>query len=871
MFKFYLPYYKKNNYNDYEEFNINCYKSDKSPKTFGIAMCHQELISNFLKGSTPVEGLLLVHDMGTGKTCTAIQSIEKNIQDNIYGMKKAIILNRGKAIMNNFINELVNKCTTNYQKNKNLWSKFYSFDTFEIFSKKISKYSDEYITKNFNNTFLVIDEVHNILNEQSNVYYEIYRFIHLLKNKKILLLSGTPVKDVPENFIPIINLLLDSTQRINIKTFKTDYYDSNGNLTNEFKKLIKNKVSYLKASESEIPIKESGALILDLKHIKVVSHKMSEFQNKIYLKAFNLDDTGMGIYNNSRQASRFVFPDGSYGHKGFEKYVNLKRMTFNYEMKNFLHKDGTDLESVLKAIGTLSVLYEYKIRCILKADKNKEKTIIYDDLVKGSGIIVFALLLKFCNFTKFRLLTAETTTTNNIINAQKKFNEDILGEEISVILGSKVIAEGFTFKDVLHEHVVPHWNNTETSQVLARGIRMGSHENIQKLKPNAFVTTYRHVVFPIKYVNTSIDYIMTKTSENKELAINKILDAIKESSITCRQFSDRNGTLLPTSSNEKKNYDNVISTGNINKNLINKINNFYLNTTSAPINFLIETFNTNKEELLKTFEFLISNKISFVNNKGIKCYYNNYYDIFFITESIRTEHDFLMSYYTKDLKPIIQHDTLYSDAIEYVTTNSDKKIQRLLELSLTVKMLNLPVKNIQIIDDLLEEFKNYWSLTKDEAAVWYLYEVSEASINPMCLISPETESPWLEWKPCHKNFKDELFTKKFKELHDFENDLKNKNINYYGTHNPELNEFCVKNIVDITKEDKRKISGGKRCLNWKKDQLFNIAKNELKMNRNWKEWSELNRIEMCEDIKQHFEENNLLKENKYCGIQNKKH
>ncbi len=32
-----------------------------------------------------------------------------------------------------------------------------------------------------------------------------------------------------------------------------------------------------------------------------------------------------GIYNNSRQASRFVFPDGTYGAEGFQNYIIEKR------------------------------------------------------------------------------------------------------------------------------------------------------------------------------------------------------------------------------------------------------------------------------------------------------------------------------------------------------------------------------------------------------------------------------------------------------------------------------------------------------------------------------------------------------------------
>lgn len=876
MFKFYLPFYEKNILNNYSEFNILSKQTDKTPTGIGIPMPHQELIGNFLRGVSPVEGLLLVHDMGTGKTCTAIQAIENNIHDEVYGMKKGLILNKGKAIMTNFINELVNKCTTNYSSdsNKKLWSTFYTFSTFEIFAKKISKLTDEYIKDHYNNTFLVIDEVHNILNEQGNVYSEIYRFINLIENKKILLLSGTPVKDVPENFVPIINLLLKPEERINIKTFKDVYYDKKGNLTENFKEKIRNKVSYLKSSKPEIPIVEKGSVALELKKFKVISHTMREFQSKIYRKAFKLDEQGLGIYNNSRQASRMVFPDGSYGTEGFDKYVNLKKMTLNQELKQYLISSGTDLESILDRIGNLSILYEHKIRAIIKADSKQEKTLMYDDLVKGSGIIVFALLLKFCKFTKFRLITAETTTNSTISRIQKQFNEDVLGEDISVILGSKVIAEGFTFKDVLHEHVVPHWNNTETLQVLARGIRMGSHENILKIKKNAKVSTYRHVVFPIKNLEISIDYIMTKTSETKELEINKILSAIEENSITCRQFSDRNETLdcIATELNPQIS-DNVISTGKVNYKIVNKINDFFMSMTCATLDHLVDKLNIPKIHIIKTFEFLISNKISFTNNYGVKCYYNFYYDIFFVIDSINSEKDFLLSYYTKQIKPFVQHEQLYKEAVSHGFKNIDdhRNTQRLLELAVTIKMFDLSVPDIQKVEDLLDTYKNYWEITEEGGFVWFLHDFS-AKDNPMCLYLPNSsQNPWSYWKPCNKKFNDTLFEKRFADLQNFEDNLQKKNINYYGTVNPETQDFCVKNIVEVTGKDKRKISGGKRCLNWKKAELLEIARDELGLKRDWNNWISKTREYICDDIKNSFEKENLIRENKYCGTQNKKH
>ena len=41
-------------------------------------------VSRFLSGYTPYNGLLLFHDMGVGKTCAAVATVERLIENN-YG------------------------------------------------------------------------------------------------------------------------------------------------------------------------------------------------------------------------------------------------------------------------------------------------------------------------------------------------------------------------------------------------------------------------------------------------------------------------------------------------------------------------------------------------------------------------------------------------------------------------------------------------------------------------------------------------------------------------------------------------------------------------------------------------------------------
>lgn len=897
MFKFYLPYY--NDEKNYEEFNIVLDKTENVPTCPGIPLKHQQLIANLMRGVTNIDSLLLVHDLGTGKTCTAINSIEQNLIDYSYGMERAIILNRGKAIQNNFIYELVNRCTTQYKiggdptsglsneqtarLEKKLWSKYYTFDTFELFAKKLQNLTDIQIINRYNNTFFVVDEVHHILNEESRVYQEISRFISILPNKKVLLLSGTPVRDSPQDFIPIINLILK--QKINPDTFRERYYDSNGNLTREFKLKLMNKVSYLQAIEPNIKIQYNGKIILDLQKFIVTPHIMSEFQTKIYLEAYNRDFGQGGVYSYSRQAIRFVFPDGTYGNQGYNNYINDKKYTFKPNMITELQQYGTDTNSILKKISELSAKYAYIIQHILEADKRGEKTIVYDDLVKGSGLILFSMLLTFIGFKKHRLITAETTTVSEISKIQTTFNNSVHGDKISVILGSRVIAEGFSFLDVLHEHIVPHWNNTETMQIVARGIRLNSHKKTLEENPNAAVTIYRHVSLPTNPDNRkqSIDYIMTKTSETKDIEINKVIDVIKEVSITCNEFIKRNGGKCFEKAKMFFTKNNIISVGFYEENKIQTIIELFKKHRNLHLNRIRSYIpGMSTPEILKYLFKIIDEKIFFENSIGVKCYINHYRNFFFVIDELvlpdtASEDEYLnmtLSYYCQDIKPY----TLYSDNISYddavnliENKDSNKNIQRLIELSLTVKLLDLNVEHPNTVQNILETYKNSYFIDKKRglAAVWFLADIANEKASPSCLLNPITKEPWREWKKCNKMIRDEIENKRFSKIYLFEQKLEDKGVEYYGLWNPDLKEFCIKKVESGVEEDKRRISSGKRCVNWNKHDLLEIAQS-LNISRDWDSWFESSRNYICNDIKQWLSENDLLIENKYCGLQRKK-
>ena len=341
------------NKKEFNELKLSRYEEP----TPGELYNHQKIVSRFLSSKTMYSGLLLFHEPGTGKSCSAFAATEliklESLKDKNSGIKRALVLTRGKALEDNLKNELVFQCTKgqyipeDYENltaetkirrlNKNI-SSFYEFQTFEVFAKEIKKLNDKRIKENYSDIVVVIDEVHNLrlieTDDQSlNVYDQIHRFLHTIENSKVLLMSGTPMKDQPNEIASILNLILPSTKQMPTgsqfdKEFleeKNDVKFVKENKVDKLKEFFNGKVSYLRAMQSDTVKKvfvgkEEG----ELQYFKIELDQMSEFQGKYYKEAYEMDtssDKKSGIFSNSRQASLFVFPDGTYGSEGFKNYI----------------------------------------------------------------------------------------------------------------------------------------------------------------------------------------------------------------------------------------------------------------------------------------------------------------------------------------------------------------------------------------------------------------------------------------------------------------------------------------------------------------------------------------------------------------------
>jgi len=876
-----------------------------------IPLHHQIIIRRLMSGYNTIDSLLLIHEMGTGKTCTAIYCIEQLFADNqgLFGLgigpgcDKALILVKNKSLVLNFKEEL-SKCGLGQHNH------LYQFMTFDIFAKKMQTLTDSRIVSQYENTFIVIDEVHNLNNlEEGYIYIQIHRFIHLLQRKKVLLLTGTPIRDKPEEIANLLNLILPADHQMPIGDEFNNTFFANTKQYRQMKNVQRFKsyinpskaggdnpyVSYLETNIGDIPKIDMGEH-LDLKYLKVVPHRMSEFQTAAYQQALRSDAKELGIYVNSRQASRFVFPDGSYGSAGFNKHVANKNGVFRMK-PNFLQVfAGKSTDQKLALIDTYSAKYGYIIRALLAAKAAGENSIVYDDSVRGSGLVVFSLLLSQFGFVRnfgtkktkdsYCILSSETTTPDQINTLKNIFNsaDNIHGEIISVVLGSRVISEGLTFRNVIHEHVVPHWNNSETAQVISRGWRVGSHADLQREGIHPVLRVYRHAVIPAADVR-SLDLEMYRLSEQKNFEIIQIIRCLQEIAIDCNLFTDRNTCLLDGISTSCAVKCDIPSAATVATKYVQMSNNFmvYNDHQTFVLNIIQLHFRLssavlvkqiigtvqehygieiNLAEIMYYIIDIIYRKIIIYNKYSYPCYLYCFEDMLYILEyaaasdlfhlnlAYYTDHPQLFEY-AKNQKHIDRFNNysllLNNRLISYIPEMFSKICENKKHLRTFAMQLPHDVQQMMLEYTISAEIiyasqpKYSQPSLKNKASI--RSTILDIYKNYYKIFRPPTDKLAIAWfisdvakKParCLYAYNTKrtnmlplwLRWKPCKKADKSQAKVQPASIHspygYVGTWNPTSDDFCIKNTCTPKNQDKRKLLMGKRCINWTKQDLVKL-------------------------------------------------
>ena len=463
------------------EFNINKITLNKEEvcnnKEFELAN-HQRLLKNFINNETPYKSLLLFHGVGVGKTCSGV-SISESFRDIYVRDNSKIIIVRksglsqgwkdtifdpekgdnqcsGHEFIDTFKENIDERDPNSVRRAQNkLIKKYYEFYQYGTFSSKIKeilgniKDNDEElikikINKYFSNRLLIIDEYHNLrqenelLSQQENndkkeekkALKNLYKVIKYSNNLRIIFLTATPMFNNAKEIFLLINLMLlnDGRPLINEK----EYINNEGDITKKGKDLINKKcrgyISYLRG-ENPInfplrlyPNKKDKLTILPdkapknnlfgdrienpLRFLITYKNELEGQQKKIYEKYLKKlisekdpnKEKKLGINKYLPQICNIVYPSkkgkkgNDYGEKGFKEIFELSGKKYKYkkniEKLPILSRDNIQQVSI-------------KFKNIIKNIESSEGIIfIYTDYI-WAGALPLGIALEHIGFNKY--------------------------------------------------------------------------------------------------------------------------------------------------------------------------------------------------------------------------------------------------------------------------------------------------------------------------------------------------------------------------------------------------------------------------------------------------------------------------------------
>jgi len=405
----------------------------------------------------------------------------------------------------------------------------YKFMSFGDLAKALNAMDLAKAIEVFDNTIFILDEVHHLLTDVSSSKQRELENINLLfqtlPNRKVILLSGTPMVNSPKDIVSIVNLMLPKSEMLkwnsNLDEFKKDLAEK-----------VKGRVSYLKEDTSggRTPsMVEKGEIRSPMEHFKLEYVKMSPFQTEAYNKQPRGD-----FERERRDASMFVFPDGTVGREGAAKWTSNGKLTLSFK-KLITTAGKLDLQKLRKYSCKFARALEYVNRGPWPIYVYSNLILGDADQIKGGGLRLFRQLLNMAGMRKFTggaspsyiYFTSRTVPNENILAAfNSPQNKD--GSLCKVILGSEASSEGYTFRNIKAEVILtPHDNYTETAQAIARGIRVNSHDT-----DDTSVEVARIAAVPSDST-IGVDQEMYRRSEIKDVRIKDIEHVLKENAFDC--------------------------------------------------------------------------------------------------------------------------------------------------------------------------------------------------------------------------------------------------------------------------------------------------------------------------------------------------
>lgn len=506
--------------------NLKC--TEKSHEPFEPTKHQQDTVDFFIK--SPFKGILLYHKLGSGKTCTSIlvadTMLEQGKVDHVYIMSPG-------SLRDGWINEYCRVCGA---KPKLLRDKY----TFITYNYMIGNN-----LPNFDNSLVIIDEVHNLINGVKNLSkHPVIVYDKLMASKcKILALSGTPVYNYVYEFALLGNLLKPGDDFPNIRKgeeldpfafMKLFDIQPDGTLVPKNKTKMKRKldgiISYYPGAGAEFvpeveelpPMKIQMAREQEMNYWKQHLQELSlakppserlraknpqkyEVLQKLYVMAKKNILT--------RSASNFYYP---------EPYKTMPDLPV--KQNGWISKDKFDE-------GELYKKYSTKISAFLLniVMHNKQKHVLFTFFKEKSGVYLIKSILGMCGInTEIFSGDLDDSQRRQLL---KRFNskENRYGDKIRVLLVTEAGAEGISVLEARHMHILESSPRmSKTIQAIGRVARYKSHLGLPVDERKVKIWKYWSIASPdeVSITTTFITPEGTEEKITKTITDKKTIDEI---------------------------------------------------------------------------------------------------------------------------------------------------------------------------------------------------------------------------------------------------------------------------------------------------------------------------------------------------------
>lgn len=261
----------------------------------GFRLSHnQQFLRNLVSPSTPYNGILLFHGVGTGKTCAAVTiaeqftdkkvlvlvqpGLQRNFDHHIFDFDKLRMTEGGMLDVEHAADqctgtryltdipdaELFDKARVARRISKMVTSR-YSFKWMEMFAKEVNRLVDsapadwpQRIRAKYSNHVLIVDEAHHLRvtkdEDNKKVTRAIRKVLQYAEGIKLVMLTATPMYNNTSDLVELLNLLHINDKRPPLRpNFMATVFDPHDNITDQGERAVRDAtrgyVSYLRGDD----------------------------------------------------------------------------------------------------------------------------------------------------------------------------------------------------------------------------------------------------------------------------------------------------------------------------------------------------------------------------------------------------------------------------------------------------------------------------------------------------------------------------------------------------------------------------------------------------------------------------------------------